>query len=138
NFSDDNRLPNGIETGKRCISSIAPTILSKNGQPIMSVGASGAARISTIITKTIVDYIKHEIDIAETITSKRFFVSEQDVYSEQELTNEVIKALENHDFNYVHFPEPMFYGGVQGIVNENGVLSGAADPRRGGTFQTIK
>lgn len=138
NFSDDTSSPNCIKVGKRCISIIAPTILSKDGKPMMTVGASGAARIPTIITKTIVDYIKHGVNIAETIASKRFFVKEEEVYLEEELTEEMIRNLENYGLKYVHFPEPMFYGGVQAIVKEKDILNGAADPRRGGTFQAMK
>lgn len=136
NFSVDPMSPNTYEHGKRCQSLIAPTVLSKNGQPLIAIGASGAARIPTIISKVIMAHVKQDVSLADAISAERFFVSADEVFCEQKLSTESIDQLKTNGYEYVHYPDPMFYGGVQAIVSNDGLLDGAADPRRGGTFKT--
>lgn len=135
NFSDNPDSPNKYEVGKRCQSIIAPTILSKDHKPVLVVGASGAARIPTIIATTIFKYIKQGYSLEEAISESRFFVSQNKVMLEEEMNEKDVHLLQQHGYTPVHFPEPMFYGGVQALAIKNGELEGAADPRRGGIFK---
>ena len=99
------------------------------------VGASGAARIPTIIATTIFKYIKQGYSLEEAISESRFFVSQNKVMLEEEMNEKDVHLLQQHGYTPVHFPEPMFYGGVQALAIKNGELEGAADPRRGGIFK---
>lgn len=136
NFTDDCQSPNVYEHGKRCQSLIAPTVISKNGHPYMAIGASGAARIPTIISKVIMAHMKQGVSLTDAISEGRFFVSTHEVFCEQEMSNESITHLKEHGYDYIYHPDPMFYGGVQAIVTKDGSIEGAADPRRGGTFKS--
>lgn len=136
NFSQDLESPNTYRPGKRCQSIIAPTILSEDGKPWLAIGASGAARIPTLITTVLLKYLVKGYSIKDAIADKRHFAGEAEMYCEEELTIREQEQLKDDGYTYVHHPEPMFYGGVQAVAMKQEQLEGAGDPRRGGAFQS--
>ncbi len=132
NFSKEKDSPNAYVPGKRCQSIISPTVLSTDGRPWLAIGASGAARIPTLITTVLMKYLNHNYSIADAIADKRHFATETDLYSETELSQADQSVLSEMGYTYVYHPEPMFYGGVQAVAYKDGVIEGAGDPRRGG------
>ena len=50
---------NSIEPGKSPLSSMSPTIVSKDGKPFMVIGSPGGSRIITITLETIMNVIDH-------------------------------------------------------------------------------
>lgn len=137
NFTKGKGSPNVYVSGKRCQSIIAPTVLSTNGRPWLAIGASGAARIPTLITTVLLKYIRHGYSIADAIADQRHFASETDLYSEKELSEVEQRVVKEMGYTYIYHPEPMFYGGVQAIALTNGKIEGAGDPRRGGVCKKI-
>lgn len=136
NFSRDSDSPNAYVPRKRCQSIIAPTILSEHGKPWLAIGASGAARIPTLITTVLLKYFVKNYSIEEAISHRRHFAGEQEMYCEEELSTDEQDVLKELGYTYVHHPEPMFYGGVQAVAKSDGKIEGAGDPRRGGVFKS--
>lgn len=134
NFSNDPLSPNRLEPGKRCHSLIAPTILSENGKPWLAIGASGAARIPTLITTVLIKHLTHGQSIKEAIIDKRHFSSQTDFYSERDLSPAEQQVIKDLGYAYNYYPNALFYGGVQAVGRNNGNVDGAGDPRRGGVF----
>ncbi len=62
---------NAIEPGKRPLSSMSPTVVTKDGKPFLVVGAHGGPRIITIVVQTIIDVIDHGMDIQEAVNAAR-------------------------------------------------------------------
>ncbi|MQW89434.1 gamma-glutamyltransferase [Sinorhizobium saheli] len=62
---------NAIAPGKTPLSSMSPTIISKDGQPFMVIGSPGGARIITITLEAIVNVIDHGMDIQEAVDAPR-------------------------------------------------------------------
>lgn len=135
NFSDDPLSPNKMERGKRCESIIAPTVISENGVPFMAVGASGAGRIPTILSTTIIKYLKQGYSLQHAISEARFFISAQDVKLEKTIEQVDMDQLKQLGYQPTLHPDALFYGGVQALSIRDGKLEGAADPRRGGTWK---
>jgi gamma-glutamyltranspeptidase/glutathione hydrolase len=62
---------NAIAPGKRPLSSMTPTIVLKNGQPLLIVGAPGGSRIITTVLEIIVNVIDHGMTLQEAVDAPR-------------------------------------------------------------------
>src|SRR5580765_409897 len=63
---------NAIAPGKRPLSSMSPTIVTKDGKPVMVVGTPGGSRIITAVMLTILNVIDYGMDIQEAVDAPRF------------------------------------------------------------------
>ncbi len=63
---------NAIGPGKRPLSSMSPTIVTKDGKPVMVVGTPGGSRIITATLLTILNVIDYGMDIQEAVDAPRF------------------------------------------------------------------
>ena len=62
---------NAVAPGKSPLSSMSPTIVSKDGTPFMVIGSPGGPRIITITLETILNVIDHGMTIQEAIDAPR-------------------------------------------------------------------
>lgn len=62
---------NAIEPGKSPLSSMSPTIVSKDGKPFMVIGSPGGSRIITITLEAILNVIDHGMNLQEAIDAPR-------------------------------------------------------------------
>lgn len=63
---------NAIAPGKRPLSSMSPTIVTKDGKPVMVVGTPGGSRIITSVLHTIVNVIDYGMNVQEAVDAPRF------------------------------------------------------------------
>jgi gamma-glutamyltranspeptidase/glutathione hydrolase len=63
---------NAIAPGKRPLSSMSPTIVSRGGKPVLVIGAAGGSRIITVVVHCIVNAIDYGMTIQEAIDAPRF------------------------------------------------------------------
>ena len=63
---------NAIAPGKRPLSSMSPTIVTKDGKPVMVVGTPGGSRIITAVTHTIMNVIDYGMNVQEAVDAPRF------------------------------------------------------------------
>jgi len=63
---------NAIAPGKRPLSSMTPTIVLKDGKPVLIVGAPGGARIITTVLEVIVNVIDYGLTLQEAVEAPRF------------------------------------------------------------------
>jgi gamma-glutamyltranspeptidase/glutathione hydrolase len=63
--------PNAIAPGKTPLSSMTPTIITKDGKLVMVVGSPGGSRIITITLEAIINVIDHGMSIQEAIDAPR-------------------------------------------------------------------
>jgi len=130
--------PNRIEGGKRPRSSMAPTILLRDGKPWLALGSPGGSTIITTVAQTLVNRIDRGMDlpaaIAEPRASQRNTTS---VTAEPEFIDIYGEAMET----YGHALAPAGsrgtlasqIGAVTGIeLLPDGRLLAAAEPRRRG------
>lgn len=62
---------NAIAPGKRPLSSMTPTIVTKNGQPVMVLGSPGGSRIITAVLQTLVHAIDYGMNAQEAVDAPR-------------------------------------------------------------------
>jgi gamma-glutamyltranspeptidase/glutathione hydrolase len=63
---------NAIEPRKRPLSSMSPTIVSRDGKPVLVVGTPGGSRIITAVVHTIINVIDYGMNIQEAVDAPRF------------------------------------------------------------------
>jgi len=63
---------NSIAPGKRPLSSMSPTIVSKDGKPVMVVGTPGGSRIITAVLLTMINAIDYGMNAQEAVDMQRF------------------------------------------------------------------
>ncbi|XAH26156.1 gamma-glutamyltransferase [Xylophilus sp. GW821-FHT01B05] len=63
---------NAIAPGKRPLSSMSPTIVSKDGKPVMVLGTPGGSRIITAVLLTMLNAIDYGMNVQEAVDAPRF------------------------------------------------------------------
>jgi gamma-glutamyltranspeptidase/glutathione hydrolase len=63
---------NAIAPGKRPLSSMSPTLLTRDGKVVMVLGSPGGARIITITLETILNLIDYGMELQEAVDAPRF------------------------------------------------------------------
>lgn len=63
---------NAIAPGKRPLSSMSPTIMTKDGKPVLIVGTPGGSRIITVVVHTILNLVDYGMNLQEAVDAPRF------------------------------------------------------------------
>lgn len=127
--------PNAPGPKKRVFSSIASSIVVKDGKPLLAVGSPGASRIISTVAEILVNVIDYKKDIQSAIDAPRVHSrNSQTVQIEADTSLNVRKTLESKGHKLqVLKKHDLFFGGAQGIMYlPDGRMHGAADPRRDG------
>ena len=117
--------------GKRPLSSMSPTIVLKDGKPVLVTGTPGGSRIISAVLQIVVDVIDYRMDVAAAVAAPRVHNQwlPDEVRVERGFPNEVLSELKAKGHNVV---EPLGQTSANSIaVTANGPL-GAPDPRTRG------
>ena len=128
---------NAITPGKRPLSSMTPTILTKNGKLFLVIGSPGGPTIITTVLQVIVNVIDHGMSLPRAIAAGRIhhqWLPDSIDTEEFTVPKDVRTALESrgHTFNSKGgFQGGKRWGNAMGILiePETGTRIGAADPR---------
>lgn len=127
-------IANRLEPGKRPRSSMAPTIVLKDGKPVMVLGSPGGSRIIGYVAKTIIAHldwnlnIQAAIDLPHLINRFGIYDLESGAVAET-MTKPLAEALMSWDFEV---KLRNLNSGIHAISLSLGQLSGGADHRREG------
>jgi len=133
-FSNNSYGPNGVESLKKPLSSMSPTIILKEGKPFMAIGTPGGSRIISTIAQVISKVIDHNMSIDESLNSPRIFDNTKCVlnYENRFEKSEIIKLERMGHNTKVLKKWDRKVGAVQAIQYKDGKIIGAADKRRDG------
>jgi len=121
---------NSIQPGKRMLSSMTPTIVTKNGKLFLVVGSPGGSTIITSVFQTILNVTDHHMTMQEAVNAGRFHHQWLPDYircEDQVFTEQTKAELEQkgHQLRYLGS-----IGRVDAILRwKNGMYEGGADPR---------
>ena len=141
NAAPDNFNPgaNDVAPTKRPRSSMAPTILFKDGKPVAAYGSPGGATIIDSVVNITVNLIDHGMDIQEAVDAPRIAQTSANGSLRREIgfSEPALNALETLGHKLY---EPEAIGSVQGIVidQRRGLQYGAADRRRVGGVRSLR
>jgi gamma-glutamyltranspeptidase/glutathione hydrolase len=119
--------------GKKPLSSMAPTIVMKNGKLFLVTGSPGGSRIITTLVNVLVNVIDYRMNLADAIAAPRIHHQwlPDEVRVEAGVRADIVSVLQSRG-NRVARGEP--WGSANSImVTKDGFL-GAADPRSRGAL----
>lgn len=125
--------PNLIEPQKTPLSSMSPTLIFKNNEAIMSLGAPGGTRIISCVAQTVLNYIEFKLPLYESVAMVRYHHQWQpDVLfiDKPGPTLETMTALKDMGYKTEVAPIPCK---VMAVAKEKNLLRGVSDPRDIGT-----
>jgi len=126
---------NSIQPRKKPLSSMSPSIVLKDGKPVLSFGTPGATRILTAMPQILMNIVDYGMDLQQAINAPRIHCMTGEIFMESRIPKEVQEALKakGHKIS-VRGAMDLYFGGAQGVMVDAkaGKLYGAADPRRDG------
>ena len=119
---------NAVAAGKRPLSSMSPTIVLKNGKPVLTVGAAGGPTIITQVLQTLVNYLALGDDLPSAVSRVRVHNQwrPERVFIDAHADPELWKELERRGHTLKKWPP---FGATQAISFDNGSFSAVTEPR---------
>ena len=120
---------NLVQPRKRPLSSMSPTIITKNGDAYMGLGSPSGTRIITCVAQTILNTVEFEMPLYEAVAATRIHQQWQPDTLKVEapfLTDKVEKELKELGHNVVH---EKLGCSIQAIKREKKGWIGVSDPR---------
>jgi gamma-glutamyltranspeptidase/glutathione hydrolase len=121
---------NAIAPGKRPLSSMAPTLVEKDGRVLLVLGSPGGSRIITAVLETILNIVDYGMAPQPAVEAPRLHyqgLPDEVAYEREGLMPETVAALTGMGYKLA---EQRPWGAVELIAIANGRLYGASDPRR--------
>ena len=135
NFSSEADSVNRAEPGKRPRSFVAPTIIARDGIPVLGIGSPGGRRIPMITSQVLLGWAHHDLTLDEAVARPRFHLEGRLLELEDAPDDEVVQQLAAFGYEpTTELPVTEYFGGVQALLvdPDAGELSGVADDRRPG------
>ncbi len=110
---------NAIEPRKSPLSSMSPTIVSKDGKPFMVIGSPGCSRIITITLEAIMNVIDHGMDLQEAIDAPRIhhqWLPDRVLMEPHALSPDTLKLLAGMGYTVGIDPDWTIWGEAAGIL----------------------
>ena len=124
--------PASVAPGKRVTSSMAPTIVLRDGKPAWALGLPGGVRIFTSVFQAVVNLIDHRMSLQEALEAPRMWSQGQELEMEQDIAAPVRDAVAARGHEVVAVPG--IAGGMNAVAfAADGTLEGAACWRADGT-----
>jgi gamma-glutamyltranspeptidase/glutathione hydrolase len=121
-----------VAPGKRMTSSMAPTVVLRDGRPRWALGLPGGVRIFPSVLQALVSLIDHGRSLQEAVEAPRLWTQGQDVEMEAGFAPAVREAMVARGHRVALMPT--VGGGMNAIAFEpDGTLTGAACWRADGT-----
>jgi gamma-glutamyltranspeptidase/glutathione hydrolase len=119
--------------GKRPLSSMSPTIVLKDGKPVLVTGTPGGSRIISAVLQVVVNVLDYKMDVAAAVAAPRVHHQwmPDEVRVERGFPPETLDALKEKGHRVI---EPLGQTSANSIAVTPDGLLGAPDPRtRGAT-----
>ncbi|MBJ7535992.1 gamma-glutamyltransferase [Rhodomicrobium vannielii ATCC 17100] len=128
---------NAIEPRKRPLSSMAPTIVMKDGAPYLVTGSPGGSTIITVVLQEILNVLTFDMNVAEATAAPRIHHQwmPDNVITERGVSDDTLRLLEARGFILPKNADGTFQHRVLGransIMKKGPLFLGAADLRDG-------
>lgn len=125
---------NLIQPGKRMLSSMTPTILTKDKKVVMVIGSPGGRTIINTVLQVILNVLEHDMNIAQAVEAPRFhhkWLPDRISVESFAFSRETIEELKSRGHVIQEYNIRNSQGAAMGIFcdHEKGLLLGAADSR---------
>ena len=121
---------NKIEPNKRMLSSMSPTIVTKNGKNFLVAGSPGGSRIITTTLQVIMNVIDHNLNVQAAVNAPRIHHQwlPDEIRIEEGISPDTVRLLQGMGHTV---SKKKSMGAIQSImIGDDGTIYGGADPRR--------
>lgn len=126
---------NSIEPKKRPLSSMAPTLIFKDGKPWLVLGSAGGPRIISSVLQVILNMVDFGMTLQQAVAAPRVHWQRDKIRVETEIPGPISNALRGigHDVEMTRTRD-LFFGGIHAVSLDlaSKTYHGTADPRRDG------
>lgn len=126
---------NSMAPGKARTTGMVPTMLLKDGKPVIIVGALGGSVIISAVLQTILNIVDFGMSPVEAVTVPRIHHEGADLHLEARVQGSVARDLQQRGFAVDHSPisfNPVMARAHVIALDDRGHWRGGADPRSGG------
>lgn len=132
---------NAIAPGKRMLSSMSPTIVTRDGKVTLVVGTPGGSRIFTTVFQVLNNLYDYHLSLVEAVTVQRVhhqLLPKDTIYYDAMAPLKGPAADELNAMGYTLKDQGWLMGNVQAIRVDNGTVETASDPRGRGEGRIVK
>jgi gamma-glutamyltranspeptidase / glutathione hydrolase len=133
-FSLDENHPNCIGPHKRCVHTLMPGLIMKDGKPFAALGLKGGHVQPQVQVQIITNLVDFGMTIQQAIAAARFnHLDSMKVGLEPGIAESTVQELKRRGHQVVS-GNPESFGGAHAIMvhPESGAFIGGSDPRKGG------
>lgn len=131
NFDFEPGNPNEIGPRKRPASTMTPTIVFEENDPLIAVGSAGGSAIPSIVSKALIDLLAYNYDPVDTVMAPRLFSGPSPtLFWEDDVTEDTRTELADRGFDVAS--DPTGIGAIQSLLIDDEGYTGIADARRNG------
>jgi len=136
-FNPQPGTPNSIEPNKRPLSNMAPILVTKDGKPVMSLGAPGGRRIINAVTQVAINVLDFSMRMQEAIDAPRIHCEADELLTSENIPRRTIRKLRKMGHKVVPLemsPGSFNFASPVGILvdQKSNLLRGGFDPYRPG------
>ena len=122
-----------IAPGKSRFSSVCPTIVFKDKDPKVVIGAPGGTQIAMGVLQATLNVLEFDMPILDAIVAPRFSATSSAIDVSNRIPGFVTKGLETRGYEIIRSPFSYGFAAVHGLKrNSDKTWSGAADPGHDG------
>jgi gamma-glutamyltranspeptidase/glutathione hydrolase len=127
------------QTNQRMTSMMAPTIIIFPDGKTAGLGSGGSNRLRTAILQVAINLIDFGMSLDDAVNASRVHYEGGLLSIEGGFDNSIIEYLSTkYERHEIWQKQNLFFGGVHSVINQNGNLTGAGDPRRGGVAIVVE
>jgi gamma-glutamyltranspeptidase/glutathione hydrolase len=130
----DTRGANAVAPGKRPLSSMTPTVVTKGGELFMVTGSPGGPRIISTVLLTLVNVVDYGMDPQQAVSAPRFHHQwlPDELVVEPAVPDDVVRGLERRGHAVAVSKRNWSAAEVIVVDPDTGWHLGGSDPRRDG------
>lgn len=116
-----------------------PSIVLKEGHPVMALGAPGGNVILSALVQSFINVVEFGMTAMEAVSAPRIHAEGSRIWCESRIRTDVCDDLRARGFDVVHLPESlgrMMARAQLVIIGPDGSLDGGSDPRAGSAVVT--
>jgi len=121
-----------LAPGKSRFTAMSPTLVFKDDQPCLVIGAPGGTWITMGVLQGILNVLDFDMSMSDAVAAPRFTANSNTIDVSNRIPNFVTRELEARGHPVARSYLSYAFAGVHGIRIDGGILSGGADPGRDG------
>jgi len=124
--------------GIRLASMMAPTIVLKEGRPVLALGSGGSNRLRTAIFQVLNNLLDFPLSLERAVLAPRVHFEEGILHLEGGYNPQVADELEALGYRVNRWRQRnLYFGGVHTVAWRGNTIEAAGDPRRGGAVAIL-